>query len=94
MNTIQKPQHGSENLSMPDLFQMEMWTSDQLSICNPTSCAVTPSATSLPASADGHSPCSSQVGQQIDQYGQEAAHASLFPQQEKDLLKPTNDISG
>lgn len=73
---------------------MEMWTSDQLPKCNPTSCASIPNATSSPASADGHLHSSLQESQtQIDS-GQGLAHASRFPVQERDLLKPTSDTSG
>lgn len=73
---------------------MEMWTNDQLPKCNPTSCASIPSVTFLPASADGASLCNSQAGHQIDQSGQEAAHANHSAQQERDLETKTSDISG
>lgn len=73
---------------------MEMWTSDQLPKCTPTSCASIPNATFSPALVDGHLHCNSQEFQTQPDSGQDLAHASLFPQQEKDLLKPTNDTSG
>ena len=46
------------------------------------------SATSSPASEDGHLPCSLQDGQQIAQCGPDRAHASLSARQakEQDLI--------
>ena len=43
---------------------------------------------------DGTWHCNLQDGQKIDQCGTVRVHASRFPQQERDLLKPTSDISG
>lgn len=51
----------------------------------------TPSATSLPGSADGHLPCASQAGLKTDRYGREAAHASHLAQRGS---KPDSTISG
>ena len=48
----------------------------------------------LPELEDGTWHSSLPDGQQIDQCGTVRAHASLFPAQERDLLKQTSDISG
>lgn len=94
MNTTQKPQPGCENLSKPDLFQTEMWTSDQLQRLSPTNSGTTLNVISSLESEDGHLLSSLQAGQQINQSGQDLVHVSRFPQQEKDLETKTSDTSG
>ena len=91
---IKRPPHGCENSSRLDLFQMELWTSDQLQMCVQAISPDTRSATSSLESADGALLCNSQDGPQIVLCGQEAALASHSQPQEKDSLKPMNDISG
>lgn len=85
---------GFVNSSDKDYFQMELWTSEALSILSlPISQAIL-SATSSLESEDGALLCNLPDGPQIDLCGQEAAHVSLSPQPEKDSLKQTIDISG
>jgi hypothetical protein len=89
-----RPPHGCENSSRLDLFQMELWTSDQLQMCVQAISPDTRSAISSPESEDGALLCNLQDGPQIDPYGQEAAPVSHSQPQEKDSLKPMNDTCG
>jgi hypothetical protein len=94
MNMTKRPPHGCENSSRLDLFQMELWTSDQLQMCVQAISPDTRSAISSPESEDGALLCNLQDGPQIVLCGQEAAPVSHSQPQEKGLLKPMNDISG
>jgi len=94
MNMTKKPPHGCENLSSNALSRMELLTKDQLQTCAQAISPDTRSAISSLESEDGALLCKSQDGPQIVLCGQEAALASHSQPQEKDSLKPMNDISG
>jgi hypothetical protein len=94
MNTTLKLQLGCVNSSKLDLFQPEMWTSDQLQKLSPTNFGATLNAISSLVSADGALHSSLQDGQQIDLFGQEAALVNPSQPQAKDLPKQTKDTSG
>lgn len=61
---------------------------------NPESSQATPSATSSPESAGGHSPCNSQGGQPTDPSGLAAVLASLSPRQAKAMGLLTSGTCG
>lgn len=61
---------------------------------NPESSQAISSAISSPESADGHSPCNSQDGQQTDPSGLAAALASLSPRQAKAMGLLTSGTCG
>jgi hypothetical protein len=94
MNMTKKPPHGCENLSSNALSRMELLTSDQLQMCVQAISPDTRSAISSPESEDGALLCNLQDGPQIVLCGQEVAPVSHSQPQEKDSLKPMNDISG
>lgn len=73
---------------------METLMSEALSMSNPTTSKDTRNATSLRASADGHTPSNSQDGLPTGLCGRDHAHASLSAQQEKVLEPQTNGTSG
>jgi hypothetical protein len=71
------PPNGSETSLLPDISRQVTLTSEASSMYAPTICAVTPNATSSPASADGPTHSGSLDGPTTDLFGLEAAPASL-----------------
>lgn len=67
---------------------------DQLKMFDQTTCEDSCSATSLPVSADGLSPCSLPDGQQTEPYGLDHAHASPSVSQAHKKDSTTPGISG
>lgn len=90
----QKPLHGSENSSKSEQYLMETLMSEALSKSNPTTSKNTRNVTSLPVSADGHTPYNLPDGLPTDPCGQDHAHASRSASQERERESMTNGTSG
>lgn len=67
--------------------------SDQFSMFLPEILPASRNATSSQELADGPSPCASQAGPMIDQFGPDRPHASLSAQPESNSAKATKDTS-
>lgn len=68
---------GLETLSPPATSRRALSTNEASSTLTPASCASTPNAISLPASASGPTPCAEPDGQLTDLFGPAPVHASL-----------------
>jgi hypothetical protein len=94
MNLTQKQQLGSESLSLKNSSRREMSIPEASLMSVQMTFGPILSATSLPESEAGVSPCNSLDGPQTSLSGPEVAPANPSPQQESNLESKTSDTSG